>query len=125
MLFIYGFSLMPLGLFNLVSVNLYGFGDAYIVEGKFDRVLLRPVDALAQVMCESFNVSGLNEIVLGLAVMIYAAVKLELELGVLDVLALLVLAPAAALVYLGVFLAITAVSFWHEDQMGWRRRSTT
>lgn len=117
-LFIYGFSLLPLGLFNLVSVNLYRFADAYIVEGKFDRVLLRPVGTLAQVLFESFNVSGLNEILLGTAVMIYAGLKLQLVLGVGDVLALVVLPPSAALVYMGVFLAITSVSFWHEDRMG-------
>jgi ABC-2 type transport system permease protein len=117
-LFIYGFSLLPLGLFNLVSVNLYRFADVYIVEGKFDRVLLRPVGTLAQVMFESFNVSGLNEIVLGSAVMIWSGMKLGLDLGVADVLALMVLPPSAALVYMGVFLAITSVSFWHEDRMG-------
>lgn len=117
-LFIYGFSLVPLGLFNLVSVNLYGFSDAYIIEGKFDRVLLRPVNPLAQVLCESFNISGLNEIALGLVVTVWAGIRLGLQPGALDVLALLVLAPTAALVYLGVFLAITAVSFWFEDRMG-------
>ncbi|MCB1185031.1 ABC-2 family transporter protein [bacterium] len=117
-LFIYGFSLLPLGLFNLVSVNFYAFADKYIIGGKFDRVLLRPVNTLAQVMFESFNVSGLNEIILGSAIMIYAGTKLSLAIGVQDILVLLVLAPAAALVYTGVFLGITTVSFWHEDKMG-------
>ncbi len=117
-LFIYGFSLVPLGLFNLVSVNLYQFADTYLIEGKFDRVLLRPVNSLAQVLFESFNVSGLNEIVLGLAVCAWTALRMDLALGPLDVAALLVLAPTAALVYLGVFLAITSVSFWFEDRMG-------
>lgn len=117
-LFIYGFSLLPLGLFNLVSVNLYRFSDVYLIEGKFDRVLLRPVGALAQVLFESFNVSGLNEIVLGSAVMVWAGMKLQLALGVADVLALVILPPSAALVYLGVFLAITSVTFWFEDRMG-------
>jgi len=117
-LFIYGFSLIPLGLFNIVSVNLYQFSDRYIIQGKFDRVLLRPVNALAQVLCESFNISGLNEIVLGTVIVVYAGLKLNLEVGVLDVLAVLVMGPTGALVYLGVFLAITSVSFWFEDKMG-------
>lgn len=121
-LFIYGFSLVPLGLFNLVSVNLYGFADEYLIGGRFDRVLLRPVGSLAQVIFESFNVSGLNEILLGLAVMFHAGGrlgwKLGVDFGVGDLLALAVLAPGAALVYLGVFLAITTVSFWFEDKMG-------
>lgn len=117
-LFIYGFSLLPLGMFNLVSVNFYGFSNTYIIGGKFDRVLLRPVNSLVQVMFESFNVSGLNEIALGTAVMIYAGMKLNLDPGVEDLLALLALVPSAALVYTGVFLAITSVSFWFEDKMG-------
>jgi len=117
-LFIYAFSLLPLGLFNLVSVNLYRFSDQYIIEGKFDRVLLRPVDTLAQVIFESFNVSGLNEILLGIVLMTYSGAKLELDFGVQEFLTLAILVPSSALVYMGVFLAITAVSFWHEDRMG-------
>ena len=117
-LFIYAFSLLPLGLFNLVSVNLYRFSDQYIIQGKFDRVLLRPVGTLAQVIFESFNVSGLNEILLGIAMMTYAGMKLGLDFGVKEILMLAVMAPSASLVYMGVFLAITSVSFWHEDRMG-------
>jgi ABC-2 type transport system permease protein len=117
-LFIYGFSLLPLGLFNLVSINLYRFAERYIAEGNLDRVLLRPVAPLAQVLFESFNVSGLNELWLGTGIMIYAGLNLGLSFGPLDVLVMLVLVPSAALVYLGVFLGITCVSFWHEDRMG-------
>ncbi len=117
-LFIYAFSLLPLGLFNLVSVNLYRFSDQYIIQGKFDRVLLRPVSTLAQVIFESFNVAGLNEILLGSVLMAYAGVKLGLDFGVQEILMLAIMAPSAALVYMGVFLALTSVSFWHEDRMG-------
>jgi ABC-2 type transport system permease protein len=38
-LFLYGFSLIPFGLFNVISTNLYDFGNNYIIEGKFDRIL--------------------------------------------------------------------------------------
>jgi viologen exporter family transport system permease protein len=117
-LFIYGFSLVPLGLFNLTSINLYRFSDQFIIQGKFDRVLLRPVSTLGQVLCESFNVSGLNEIIMGLVVMGFAGMKMQMTLEPLDILAVLVLGSSASLVYSGVFLGITAVSFWHEDRMG-------
>ena len=117
-LFIYGFSLLPLGLFNLVSVNLYRFAERYIAEGNLDRVLLRPLNPLAQVLFESFNVAGLNELVLGTGIMVYAGLELGLSLTVVDVLVLLVLVPSAAVVYLAVFLGLTAVSFWAEDRMG-------
>ena len=117
-LFIYGFSLLPLGLFNIVSINLYRFSERYIADGNFDRVMLRPVNTLAQVMFESFNVSGLNELLLGSGVMIYAGTRLGLTFGVLDALALVLLAGTASLIYTGVFIGLTSVSFWHEDRMG-------
>ena len=117
-LFIYGFALLPLGLFNIVSINLYRFSEKYIVEGNFDRVLLRPINPLAQVLFESFNVSGLNELFLGSGIMIYAGSHLGLSFHLLDMLVLLLLAVSASLVYIGVFLGLTSVSFWHEDRMG-------
>ncbi len=117
-LFIYGFSLLPLGLFNLVSVNLYRFSDRYIADGNLDRVLLRPINPLAQVLFESFHVSGLNEIMLGAGLMVWAGRALGLPLAPVDVLVLLIVVPAAAVVYMSVFLGLTAVSFWHEDRMG-------
>lgn len=117
-LFIYGFSLLPLGLFNLVSVNLYGFAEKYIAEGHLDRVLLRPVNPLAQVVFESFNISGLNEVILGVGIMVYAGAGLHQAWSVADILAVALLAPSASLVYLGVFLGLTCVSFWSEDRLG-------
>src|SRR5260221_953626 len=45
MVFLYGFSLVPLGIFNLFSWNLYRFPDRYLIEGRFDRVLLRPLSS--------------------------------------------------------------------------------
>src|SRR6184192_1479318 len=75
-LFIYGFSLIPMGLFNIISLNLYEFGDAYIVEGKFDRVLLRPLHSLFQVLFENFRLESLQEIIIGMAAVGYCSVKL-------------------------------------------------
>ena len=117
-LFIYGFALLPLGLFNIVSINLYRFSEKYIVEGNFDRVLLRPINPLAQVLFESFNVSGLNELLLGSGIMIYAGSHPGLSFHLLDLLVRLLLAVSASLVYIGVFLGLPSVSFWHEDRMG-------
>jgi len=117
-LFIYGFSLLPLGLFNLISINIYSFAEHYIADGNLDRVLLRPVNPLAQVLFESFNVSGLNEIMLGAGIMGYAAVALELRPGPWDIAVFAVLVPSAALVYTAVFLGLAAVSFWFEDRLG-------
>lgn len=118
LLLIHGFSLIPLGLFNLISPNLWAFSERYLVEGRFDRVLLRPVNPLFQVLFEQFNVPALNEIILGIALLVTAAARLGLEPTVMDFVAFPVLAVSGALVYLGIFVALTALSFWFEDRLG-------
>ncbi len=65
-LFLYGFSLIPFGLYNILSVNLYEFGNEYIMEGKFDRVLIRPVASLFQVLFENFRIESFQEVLVGL-----------------------------------------------------------
>src|SRR5260370_8833991 len=76
-LFLYGFSLIPFGLFNVLSVNLYEFGSTYIIEGKFDRVLLRPISSLFQVLFEAFRIESFQEIIVGLSVVFSPAQPLR------------------------------------------------
>jgi ABC-2 type transport system permease protein len=73
MVFLYGFSLVPLGVFNLFSWNLYLFADRYLIEGRFDRVLLRPVSSLFQVLFESFRLESLQETATGLIAIVWAS----------------------------------------------------
>ncbi len=115
--FLYGFSLLPYGLFNVLSTNLYEFADRYLVEGRFDRILLRPVSPLFQVVFESFRLESLQEVVTGTVAVLWAASRLP---GVSPLgLALLPLwAVFGAVIYLSVFGLLTATSFWIEDRVG-------
>jgi ABC-2 type transport system permease protein len=117
-LFIYGFSLIPMGLFNIVSLNLYEFGDVYIVEGKFDRVLLRPVPPLFQILFETFRLESLQEVIIGALVVGYCAARLGMSWSALDLLLFPALALCGAVIYTGVFVIITSVNFWIEDRIG-------
>jgi ABC-2 type transport system permease protein len=118
LLFVYGFSLVPLGLFNLVSDNLWEFSEGYLIEGKFDRVLLRPLNPLFQVLFESFNLAALNEILVGAILLGTAGARLGITPEWTDAIAFPVLVLGAAGVYLGVFLLLTSLSFWWEDRLG-------
>lgn len=117
-LFIYGFSLIPMGLFNIVSLNLYEFGDSYIIEGKFDRVLLRPVHSLFQVLFENFRLESVQEVLTGLAAVGYCAVKLGITLNVTNLVLFPGLVLCGSVIYVSVFVILTSVSFWFEDRIG-------
>jgi len=117
-LFLYAFSLIPLGFFNVVSWNLYEFGDIYIIQGRFDRILLRPVDTLFQVIFEKFRIESLQEVVTGLLVIAISNRHLHLVWALTDYLWFALMVACGALIYLSVFLTLTAVSFWFEDRVG-------
>jgi len=117
-LFIYGFSLVPLGLFNIVSLNLYEFGDVYVVEGKFDRVLLRPVHSLFQVLFENFRLESLQEVVTGVAVVAYCSAKLRIEWTLSSLVLFPALILCGAVIYVSVFVILSSVNFWFEDRIG-------
>jgi len=117
-LFLYAFSLIPLGLFNVVSWNLYEFGDVYIIQGRFDRILLRPVATLFQVLSEKFRIESLQEVVTGLLVIGICNSKLGLHWTLADSLWFALMVACGAAIYTSVFLILTAVSFWFEDRVG-------
>ncbi len=117
-LFIYGFSLIPMGLFNIVSLNLYEFGDVYIIEGKFDRVLLRPVYSLFQILFENFRLESVQEILTGIVVVGYCAARLKIPWSLSNVVLFPLLILCGAVIYLSVFVILTSVSFWFEDRIG-------
>ncbi len=117
-LFLYGFSLIPFGLFNILSLNLYEFGNEYIMEGKFDRVLIRPVSSLFQVLFENFRIESFQEILTGLAVVLYASARMHVAWAGRDVFLLLFYALCGGAIYISIFLLFSTVSFWFEDRVG-------
>ena len=118
MVFLYGFSLVPLGLFNVLSWNLYLFADRYLIEGRFDRVLVRPVSSIFQVLFESFRLESLQETATGLFAVVWAARRLGVGFGVFEAILFAAWAACGAVIYLSIFIGLTATSFWIEDRIG-------
>jgi ABC-2 type transport system permease protein len=117
-LFLYGFSLIPYGVFNILAGNLYNFGNDYIIEGKFDRILLRPISSLFQILFETFRIESVQGIATGLFCMWWGARRLHMA-WTLEKLGLLIFfGICASIIYLSIFLILTTASFWFEDRVG-------
>lgn len=116
--FLWGFTQIPYGLFNVISLNLYDFGNNYIIEGKFDRVLLRPVSSLFQVMFETFRIESLQEIATGAFCMWWATRRLHIPWPPGKLALLAFFGICAGVIYVAVFLILATMSFWFEDRIG-------
>jgi ABC-2 type transport system permease protein len=117
-IFLWGFTQIPYGLFNVVSLNLYDFGNNYIIEGKFDRILLRPISSLFQVLFETFRIESLQEVATGIFCMWWASGRLGIHWTPAKMGLLLFFGLCAALIYVSIFLMLSTVSFWFEDRIG-------
>ena len=117
-LFLYGFSLIPYGVFNILAGNLYNFGNDYIIEGKFDRILLRPISSLFQILFETFRIEAVQGIATGLFCMWWGARRLHVAWTLEKMALLIFFGICASIIYLSIFLILTTASFWFEDRIG-------
>lgn len=119
LLFVLGFSMVPIGLFHTFCGNLYQLSNTYIIQGNLDRVLLRPYPAFLQICFDRIQIEDLSGVVLGLAVMATAVANLPgFDMGPLHLAFLLILILSAFGVVVAVFMAFAATGFWFEDRVG-------
>lgn len=114
--YIYGFSQLVMGCFSLFFSNLFEVSERYIVEGWFDRVLLRPLDSFFQVITERVHFEEISNIIVGLVIMGYSLHHLKIALSPGQHLMILGLVLSACLIYLGVFTAVISTTFWFNDR---------
>jgi ABC-2 type transport system permease protein len=117
-LFIYGYSMLSFSLFSMIAPNLYMFGDRYIIDGQFDRILLRPLNTIGQVLFESFNLDAIGSFILGLYVLMQSSESMHITFGVMDVLWLIVSVVSGATILLSVFIVLASFSFHFDDKLG-------
>ncbi|WP_248929774.1 ABC transporter permease [Paenibacillus hamazuiensis] len=116
-LFIYGYFMVPYGIF-ITFFNLWNFGERYIVKGELDRILTRPAYNMAQLVLENMDPSSLFSALTGLAIMIYAGTHLDLALAWYDPIVFLLLVAGSVLIYGGVYMSFTALSFFSDAPTG-------
>lgn len=115
--FVYGYFMIPYGLFSTFS-NLWNFSDRYITKGEMDRILTRPANSLAQIMLENVDPPSLVGSFIGLCIMGVAWSRLGLPFDWYDPLVLIVMVLGSVLVYLGLYTALAAISFYTDAPTG-------
>lgn len=119
LLFILGFSMVPIALFHTVAANLYQFSSVYLIEGNFDRVLLRPMPSFLQVCCDGIAIENLSGAVMGSVIMVLAIQQgAAVGFSVGSLMLLLVMLLAATGIVLAIFQFFAALSFWFDDRVG-------
>lgn len=111
MAFLYGLLVFSQGISTLFFSSLNYF-ENYIIEGDFDRLLLRPLNPLLQVLSSSFELSAVAHFLIGSTALYYGATQSGIDWTFEKVLFLPVVLLGSVLIQGGIRLAVSAVTFW-------------
>lgn len=111
-LFIYGFAQIPRGIDHVFTDNLWLLSGRIIVQGQFDRYLLRPLNPLFQLLAERFQPDGFGEIIIGIILLVTSSMKLGITFSFISILTLIFTITCATFIYTAIKLAVSSIAFW-------------
>ena len=116
-LFIYGFAQIPRGLDHIFTDNIWILGQRMVIEGAFDRYLLRPINPLFHLCADRFQPDGIGELLIGIVILTIAAVNLNLSVTPMLVLMFFVAVIAGTVIYTSVKLLFASIAFWTKESI--------
>jgi len=111
MAFLYGLMVFSQGLTTVLFGSLNYF-EGYMVNGEFDRLLVRPLNPLGQIIASKFEVSSAAHFVIGATALYLGSVYSGVEWTAAKALFFPVVIAGAVLIQGGIRLAVSAVAFW-------------
>lgn len=111
-LFIYGFAQIPRGIDHVFTDNLWMLSGQIIVDGKFDKYLIRPLNPLFQLIAEKFQPDGFGEIVIGIILVVISSSNLGLNYTFVKLILLIFAIVCASFIYTAIKLAVASIAFW-------------
>lgn len=107
--FVFGLNMVGFSLWSCFFINTITL-PYYIQRGEFDRFLVRPLPPLLQILLDGFDDDSWGELATGLAVLVYAWVKLGVGLWWLP--AVVVVVVSGCFIYAGISILLSTISFF-------------
>jgi ABC-2 type transport system permease protein len=112
MLFLAGIGGFIMNFHHIFLFNMFNLED-YVVEGKMDRFLLRPLSPLFQVYADEVSDNNLSKLIANAALIIYSANQIGLSLlSLSNVLYGTAALISGVLVFAAAYMAFATTGFW-------------
>lgn len=89
-----------------------------VKNGEFDRMLVRPMHPLLQIMASSLNLSAIGEFLPGLVLFAITCPRVAIEWNLANITFLVVIVLCGAIIEWAVYLFFSAFDFWLEGVEG-------
>lgn len=112
LLFIYGFANIPRGLDHMFTDYLWLLAGNVIVNGEFDRYMLRPIHPLFQIVAQKFQPDGIGEVIIGIILVVYASIRSNIVYTPGKIVIFIAMLFFATLIYTSIKLFLASLAFW-------------
>lgn len=112
LIFIYGFAQIPRGIDHLLTDNIWLVAWRLVINGDFDRYMLRPMNTYFQVIAEKLQPDAIGELLVGTVLVGRALTKGIVIVDGLHLLMFLVSVIAGAVIYTSIKLFFASLAFW-------------
>ena len=85
--------------------------DSLIIDGSFDRLLLRPKNILLQVVGYRIDYAKFSRVAQSIVIMIISLVKLEINWSILKIVTLILMLMSSIAIFFGIFLLAASYCF--------------
>jgi ABC-2 type transport system permease protein len=126
MIFIYAFYMIAISPMQILFDHAWQI-RFHILQGTFLKYYFRPLNMMFYYMSEMFDLKGLTQLFVGIALMIYSSAQMNLEWTAVRILLLLITLFSAALVQISIVVAASCAAFWVLDSypvlgLAWKLR---
>ena len=112
LIFIYGFAQIPRGIDHLLTDNIWMVAWRLVINGDFDRYMLRPMNIFFQVIAEKLQPDALGELLIGAILVVISLGKGIVIVDAGRILLFVVSVLAGALIYTSIKLFFASLAFW-------------
>ena len=126
MIFIYAFYMIAISPMQIVFDHAWNI-RFHIQQGTFLKYYFRPLNMMFYYMSEMFDLKGLTQLFLGIALLIYSSMQLHIAWTLARMMLLLITLFSAALVQISIIVAASCAAFWVIDSypvlgLAWKLR---
>ena len=120
MLFLFAFSILSWG-FCIILFFHFRSLDTYILNGTFDRFLVRPIHPFFHFMAMKFDVASFGQFIFSIFVFIWVSGVLDIGWSITKFLFLIAATIGGVLIQGGLLVMISAIAFWttKSEQFYW------
>ncbi len=109
--FLYTLLIFSMGIVSSIFSGLVDFGE-YVRLGNYDRILLRPLNTLGQILSSHIDLTGITHFILGVIALVITNQMINIEWNLKNITYLILVLTGSSLILGAIRIIVGAISFF-------------